>query len=119
MHETGIEKVMIATTRVKVLPQRRKEFFQTITPLTQRIRKENGCLDYRLYEEAGRENSLVVIEEWAGESHWNEHRKGNNFAVLFGLLNVLSVGSKIDFKLLIQVADAVEAEGFVEPELIF
>lgn len=104
-HEHEVEKMMIATTRVRVLPQRRKEFFQTITPLTQQIRKENGCLDYRLYEEAGHENSLVVIEEWAGESHWDEHRKGQNFAVLFGLLNVLSVPSKIDFKLLVQVSD--------------
>ena len=80
-----------------------------MTPLTQRIRQENGCLNYRLYEEAGQENSLLVIEEWAGERDWYEHRNGDNFAVLFGLLNVLSVASKIDFKLLKQVS-GFEAE---------
>ena len=106
--------MMIATTKVTVLPQRRKEFFQTMTPLTRRIREENGCLNYRLYEEAGQENSLLVVEEWAGETHWNEHRKGDNFAVLFGLLNVLSVASKIDFKLLMLVADVENLNGLYD-----
>ena len=105
MGEMVRQKMMVATTRVMVLPESRREFFQTITPLTQRIRKEKGCLDYRVYAEAGDENSLVVIEEWAGESNWAEHRRGDNFAVLFGLLHVLSVPSKIDFKLLTQVSD--------------
>jgi quinol monooxygenase YgiN len=111
MHENEVEKMMIATTRVTVLPESRKEFFQTISPLTERIRKEKGCLNYRLYEEAGHENSLVVIEEWAGESQWEEHRNGHNFAVLYGLLSVLSIPSKIDFKLLTQVSEPERLKG--------
>ena len=100
---------MIVTTKVTVLPEGRKEFFQTINPLTKRIRNERGCLEYRLYEETGDENSLIMIEEWEAESHWREHRKGDNFAVMVGLLSVVCVPSKIDFKLLTQVGgnDAV------------
>jgi len=96
---------MVAMTRVRVLPERRKEFFQSITPLTQRMRKEKGCLSYRLYEETGDENSLLVIEEWEAQSYWNEHRNGADFAVKTGLLEVLSIYSKMDFKLLTQVGD--------------
>ena len=103
MPEDETEKMMVATTRVTVLPESRKEFFQTIAQLMQRIREEKGCLNYRLYGAAGDENSLVLIEEWAAEAYWNEHRRGDNFAVLFGLLNVVSVSSEIDFKLLRQV----------------
>ncbi len=97
------EKVMILTTKVTVPPERRREFFQTIAPLTQRIRSEKGCLNYQLYEENGDETSLILIEEWEAESHWNAHRKGDNFSVLLGLVSVLSVPSKIDCKLLSQV----------------
>ena len=97
------DKGMITTTKVTVMPERRKEFFQTITPLTQRIRSENGCLNYRLYEETGDENSLILIEEWEAEANWINHRNGANFAVLLGMVTVLSVPSKIDFKLLSQV----------------
>ena len=107
MGELTREKTMVATTKVIVLPESRREFFQTITPLTQRIRKEKGCLDYRVYAETGDENSLVVIEEWAGAANWAEHRRGDNFAVLFGLLHVLSVQSKISFRLLTQVSDTL------------
>lgn len=96
--------VTMTTTKVTVMPDRRKEFFQTITPLTKRIQSENGCLNYRLYEEAGDENSLILIEEWAAEANWSAHRKGDNFAVLLGLVSVLSIPSKIEFKVLSQIA---------------
>lgn len=103
MPENQNAKMMVATTRVTVLPENRKEFFQTVGQLMQRIREEKGCLNYKLYGATGDENSLVFIEEWAAETDWNEHRNGENFAVLLGLLNVVSVSSKIDFKLLTQV----------------
>jgi quinol monooxygenase YgiN len=94
---------ILVTTHVTIRPERRKEFFQTIAPLTQRIRKEKGCTDYRLYEETSDENSLLLVEEWDAEAQWSEHRQGENFAVLLGLVNVLSIKAKIDFKLLSQI----------------
>jgi len=93
----------ITTTKILVRPERRKEFFQTITPLTERILGEKGCVDYRIYEETGKENSLILVQEWDGEATWNDHRSGENFSVLLGLVKVLSVPSKIDFKLLSQI----------------
>lgn len=101
LNENG--NVLVTTTQVTLRPDRRKEFFQTITPLTERIRREKGCMNYRLYEEAGDENSLLLVEEWEAEARWNEHREGENFAVLLGLVNVLSIKAKIDFKLLSQI----------------
>lgn len=103
MNNIEKSKVMVATTRITVRPESRREFFQTISPLTQRIRRENGCLNYRLYEESGVENSLILIEEWEAEANWTAHRGGDNFAVLLGLVTVLSIPAKIDFKLLSQI----------------
>ncbi len=97
------KRVMVTTTKLTVRPESRREFFQTIAPLTKRIRREKGCLNYRLYEETGDENSLILIEEWASEANWQEHRKGDNFAVLLGSVSVLSIPAKIDFKLLSQI----------------
>ncbi|MBC7898855.1 MAG: antibiotic biosynthesis monooxygenase [Saprospiraceae bacterium] len=96
-------KVMVTTTRVTVRPESRREFFQTISPLTQRIRSEKGCINYRLYEESGDENSLILIEEWEAEANWNDHRNGDNFAVLLGLVAAVGIPAKIDFKLLSQI----------------
>lgn len=103
MNDNGKRKLMVTTTKMIVRPERRKEFFQSIVPLTKRIRKEKGCVNYRLYEEMGDENSLILIVEWETESQWNDHRRGENFSVLLGLVSVLSIPAKIDFKLLSQI----------------
>lgn len=103
MNDNHKGRVLVANTKVTLRPERRKEFFQSIAQLTQRIRSEKGCLNYRLYEEMGNENSLILIEEWEAEAHWIEHRNGDNFSVLLGLVSVLSIPAKIDFKLLSQV----------------
>jgi quinol monooxygenase YgiN len=111
MENTEKDKVTITTTRVTVRPEKRKEFFQTVTPLIRRIEKEKGCLMYRLYEEAGDENSLILVGEWQTPVNWEDHRKGNNFAVLHGSVTVLSIQTKIDFKLLSQIGGVEKMSG--------
>jgi len=95
--------VLITTTRLTVCPGRRKEFFQTISPLTERIRKEDGCVSYKLYAEVGDENSLLLFEEWDAAIHWDEHRSGENYSVLLGLVTILSIRARLDFRLLAQI----------------
>ena len=96
------DQVTVTTTKIAVRPENRKEFFQTVTPLIRQIRKEKGCLTFCLYEETGDENSLILIGEWETPVLWEQHRRGNNFAVLLGSVTVLSIHKKIDFKLLSQ-----------------
>jgi quinol monooxygenase YgiN len=103
MKNIDTEKLTVTTIRVTVSPENRKEFFQTITPLIHRIKGEKGCLTYRIYEEKGDENSLILISEWQKLFNWDEHRKGDNFAVLLGSVNTLSIQAKIDFKMLSQI----------------
>jgi quinol monooxygenase YgiN len=97
------DKVTVSTTRVTVRPENRKEFFQTMTPLIHLIANEKGCLTYRIYAETGDENSFILIGEWETQINWEHHRKGENFAVLLGSVMVLSIQTKIDFKLLSQI----------------
>jgi hypothetical protein len=44
-----------------------------------------------------------LVEEWKSPVLWAAHRKGKNFSVLLGVISVLSIAEKIDFKLLLQV----------------
>jgi quinol monooxygenase YgiN len=103
MMTTKHEEVTIATARLTVPPHSRKEFFQSISTLADHIRGDRGCLSFRLYEESGDENSFILIEEWESRGHWAAHRNGANFAVLLGVISVLSIVEKIDFKLLSRV----------------
>jgi len=91
---------MISNTEITVHPENRKEFFQTISAVGEKIRREKGCLSFRLFEETGNENSLMLVGEWEGKDCWELHRRGENFAILHGSVQVLSIRSKIGHKLL-------------------
>ena len=91
---------MISKTEITVRPEHRKEFFQTVVAISDKIRREQGCVSFRLFEETGHENSLMLVGEWDSKAYWDLHRKGENFAILHGSVRVLSVTSKIGHKLL-------------------
>jgi quinol monooxygenase YgiN len=95
---------MISTTRLTVHPEKRKEFFQTVRTLSKRIKKETGCRAYGIYEDTGDENTLILVGEWESKANWDQHRRGDNFAVLSGSVHLLSIPKSVDFKVLLEVA---------------
>lgn len=92
--------MIVNTTRIIVRAENRKEFVQTITSLVDPIRNEKGCLTHRFYQEAGNENSFLLVGEWETQVDWDNHLKSDNFAVLLGSISVLSSRPDIECKLL-------------------
>ena len=105
MDKIETRSVWVNTTRIHVCPENRKELSQTICSLLGLIGNEEGCLAFHFYEEAGDENSFVLISEWETLDCWGQHVMSDNFAVLLGSIMILSGRSNTDFKLLSQVAD--------------
>ncbi len=98
-------KPMVSNTAITVHPGNRREFFQTVTTIGEKIRREKGCISFRVYEETGNENSLMLVGEWDSKACWDHHKKGENFAILHGSVQVLSLRSKIGHKLLGELDD--------------
>ena len=96
--------VVVNTTRVRVRPENRKELFQTISSLLDRVRREKGCRMYRLYEETGDENSFLLIGEWETREDWDKHFHSDLFAVLLASIIILGRRSELDFRLLSHLA---------------
>jgi quinol monooxygenase YgiN len=96
--------LFVHTARVTVRPENRMELLQTIWSLLEPIRREKGCLTYRFYEEAGEENSFMLISEWETQEYCQSHLHSDNFAVLHGSIMILGNRSDVDFKLLSSVA---------------
>ena len=93
-------ELLVSNTEITVQPENRKEFFLTVSAISDKIRDEEGCVSFRLFEEAGNENSLILIGEWDNKKYWENHSSGENFAILHGSVQVLSIKSKIGHKLL-------------------
>jgi quinol monooxygenase YgiN len=102
---TRRRQLLVSNTEITIQPENRKEFFQTVTEISNKIRNEEGCVSFRLFEEAGNENALMLVGEWDDKTHWEIHASGENFAILHGSVQVLSVKSKIGHKLLSVLED--------------
>ena len=96
--------LFVNTARVTVPPENRIELLQTIWSLLIPIKSEKGCLMYRFYEEAGEENSFMLIGEWETQELCQIHLRSDNYAVLHGSIMVLGNRSDVDFKMLSRVA---------------
>lgn len=49
--------------------------------------KEEGCIEYGVYQELGNPEILTMLEEWKDESHLDEHLKSRHFMEIFPLLS--------------------------------
>jgi quinol monooxygenase YgiN len=90
----GGADVTVLNAEITVDPEHRKEFFQTLIALSGKIRNERGCISYRLFEETGKENTLMLVAEWGSQADWEEHKKGENYAMVNGSVKVLGIRSK-------------------------
>jgi len=76
--------VIIIFVRLEVRPEKRKELSQTLLSIVEQLRKESGCLRAGFYRNAENEDDFLVVEEWATQKDWDEHRRSDIFTVLMG-----------------------------------
>lgn len=97
---------IVSAAMVSVRPEKRKELFLSISSLISRIRHAKGCRAFRFYREANEEDTFHMIGVWETVDDWLKHLNSDDFAVLFGCLEILGDG-RLDFKVLSHV-DEVE-----------
>ena len=81
--------MILVITRMKVLPEKRIEFSQTITSLSGFIGLEKGCNRWSFCRSIEDEDRLSLIEEWDTEGNLKGHLKSERFRVLRGAMNLL------------------------------
>lgn len=55
--------------------------------LVEETLKEEGCIEYGVYQELENSGILTMLEEWKDESSLNEHLKSKHFTEIFPLLS--------------------------------
>jgi len=59
--------------------------------------KEEGCIEYGLYQELENSGILTILEEWKDEGSLDEHLNSDHFNEIFPLLSgCLEKETKID-----------------------
>jgi quinol monooxygenase YgiN len=81
--------MILVTTRMKVVSEKRLELSQTITLLTASTRTEKGCKRCDFCQTMEDENRLILLEEWDTRENLMNHLKSRRFRVLRGAMNLL------------------------------
>ena len=94
----------ITSLIVKVRPEKRKEFLQTIFSLQDERKQENGRKIFMIDQDSENQNVFHLSYEWETKQESDSFRNSEIFRVFLGALKTLCVGSewnkssKCDFK---------------------
>lgn len=81
--------MILAVTRMRVIPEKRMELSQTITSLCGLIRQETGCELCECCQGIEDDNRLFLLEEWDTQENLLTYLKSEYFSVIRGTMNLL------------------------------
>ena len=74
---------MIVIVAKRILKQGVKEaYMETVKPLIDASRKEEGCISYDLFEDTKNPNVLAFIERWKDQAAIDFHGKTEHFTTI-------------------------------------
>ena len=104
----GPRRVMAATVRMRVRPEKREEFIQAMTDLTTRTRRAAGCVGAHFYADSEDPNAFTLVEEWRRRRDLDRHLRSDEFAAVIGTSFLLSHAAEIALNLVSRQGGADE-----------
>ncbi|MEK6335737.1 MAG: antibiotic biosynthesis monooxygenase family protein [Acidobacteriota bacterium] len=95
--------MLVATIRLRISQEDRKELTQTLGSLSTTIMKQKGCRSCRVYRQLDSDDAIVLIEEWETRDDWDSHLRSTEFAVLHGAMRLVTDPAAVEFVLLNRV----------------
>ena len=75
---------------MNVLPEKQKEFMQTLLSMIEPAGKEEGCLSYDVFCDMEDNHVFSLIEEWETREDLDHHIRSERFGVLLGTKSLLA-----------------------------
>jgi len=103
--------MIVTTVKILVSRENHRELAQTVMSLLRSIKRQKGYLGSNLYLDLGNDDAVCLIGEWETQEDLNNHLRSDDFALLFGAINLLKKTSEIEFRVLTPTAglEVVEA----------
>jgi quinol monooxygenase YgiN len=111
-----VDKKMLVTLRMIVLPERRRDLLETIRGMLEPARVERGCLSYHLYEDVEDRNAFVMVEEWKTRKDLENHIRSDSQRRLLSLTDLLSRQPELRFNTVSHTAGMDLIENVFKPE---
>ena len=82
--------MILATTRLHVLPEKQKEVVRTIRRILEPTRAETGCVDIQCSRDIEHDNTLIIQEQWASREDFERHVRSDDYRVMLSVLESAS-----------------------------
>jgi quinol monooxygenase YgiN len=74
------EKLMyLATIRIAIPPEKRREALEVFNSVAERTRIQPGCLSFRVYHDEQEETVLMVEEVWKNQEDLDQHLRSDDY----------------------------------------
>ena len=92
-----VADLITVTIRMDVLPEKTKEFLQTILFIVKSVRAEPGCLSCHFYQDMEEVNKFILVGKWTKQEDMYNHLRSDTFSILLGAMNLLNDSPDIKF----------------------
>lgn len=84
--------MLMVVIRVSAIPEKRREFLQTLRLLADETRRSAGCLSHEWYQSAEQPDVMILLEQWESREHLRRHQRSESFRVFAGAVRTLAEG---------------------------
>lgn len=85
------------TIILRIFPEKRKEFLQTVNTLHEDMKREKGFTKSSIFQEVNDPDVFHLTEEWDTQDDLEMFTRSETFSVLMGALKVLSKETEIRY----------------------
>jgi quinol monooxygenase YgiN len=78
-------------------PEKLLEINQSLEEISQKVKKLEGCIDTRVYQDTSDKSIFYFVEEWQKQGQLDDHMKSSLFAALLGIKGLLVKEPEIKF----------------------
>ena len=89
--------MIIATMKMIVSPEKRKDLLQAVRGVLEPIEVEPGCMCCRLYEDTTEENTFVLLQVWSSRKTLERHLGSESFRILLTAMELLIEPPEVTF----------------------
>ena len=90
--------MIVIAAKIKVKPQKKRDFMKVAKNVIGPSRKEKGCISYNLYAETDDSNGFLFFEEWESEEAIHAHFREPHF-IDFAMKNKSMIDGDMDLNI--------------------
>ena len=89
--------MVVVTFKLHGKKEKLLEINQSLKGIAEKVKKLEGCMDTKVYQDSDNENTLFLVEEWQKQRQLDDHMKSSLFAALLGFKGLLTKDPEIKF----------------------